>query len=64
MPVPFVGECSDPGGKAMWCERNQVGHVIDDPREILEEAMLHGVEVWQIASGRSTLGAWQGSSGP
>lgn len=39
-----VGE----GGKAEWCQQNSIGHLFDDTKEILEDAMKKGIEVWPI----------------
>lgn len=39
-----VGE----NGKAEWCTNNHIGHIFDDSKDICEESLTKGLEVWPI----------------
>ena len=48
--LKFTRARCGPEGKAAWLEKNNIGHLFDDNREILEEAESKGIEVWPIVT--------------
>ena len=46
--LKFTRQRCGPEGKAAWLEKNGIGHLFDDNREICEEAMAYGIQVWPI----------------
>ena len=48
--LKFTRARCGPEGKAAWLEKNNIGHLFGDNREILEEAESKGIEVWPIVT--------------